>query len=50
MVVMMVGAMLVRVSVAVARGRVLGDFDLRARCRFRSKMTRYLAISLVSAS
>ena len=48
--VIMAGAMRVRVSFAVARPKLLGDFDLRARCRSRSTTVRYLAISLVSAS
>ncbi len=45
--VMMAGAVRVRVSLAVAWGKLLGDFDLRARWRLRSTMTRYLAIFLV---
>lgn len=32
-------------SLAVARPKALGDFDLRARCRSRSVMTRYLPIA-----
>jgi len=48
--VMMAGAVRVMVSFAVAWPKLLGDFDLRARCRLRSTMVRYLAISLVSAS
>jgi hypothetical protein len=40
-------AMRVAVSPAVAWPKLLGDFDLRARCRFRSAMVRYFALSLV---
>ena len=47
--VMTAGAMRVRVSFAVARAKLRGDLDLRGRCRFRSTMVRYLAISLVRA-
>jgi hypothetical protein len=43
-------AMRVRVSLAVAWPKVLGDFDLRGRWRLRSTMVRYFAISLVRAS
>ena len=48
--VMMAGAMRVAVSFAVAWPKLLGDFDLRARCRFRSATVRYFPISLVSVS
>jgi hypothetical protein len=48
--VMMAGAMRARVSFAVARGKLLGDFDLRAWCRFRSTTTRHFPISLVRVS
>jgi hypothetical protein len=47
--VMTAGAMRVAVSFAVAWPKLLGDFDLRARWRFRSTMVRHLAISLVRA-
>lgn len=47
--VMMAGAMRVAVSFTVACAKLPGDLDLRARCRFRSAMTRYLLISLVRA-
>lgn len=36
--VMTVGAMRVAVSFVVAWPKVLGDLDLRARCRFRSQI------------
>jgi hypothetical protein len=42
--------MRVTVSFAVAWPKLLGDFDLRARCRSRSTTTRYFPICLVSAS
>jgi hypothetical protein len=48
--VMMAGAIRVRVSFAVAWPKLLGDLDLRGRCRFRSTIFRYFAISLVRAS
>ena len=48
--VMTAWAMRVRVSFAVAWPKLLGDFDLRGRCRFRSTMFRYFAISLVSVT
>ena len=48
--VMMAGTIRVRVSFALAWPKLLGDFDLRARCLFRSAMVRYFPISLVSAS
>ena len=47
--VMMAGAVRVRVSLPVAWPKLLGDLDLRARWRLRSMMTRFLAISLVRA-
>ena len=47
--VMMAGAIRVRMSFALAWPKLLGDFDLRARCLFRSAMVRYFPISLVSA-
>lgn len=47
--VMTAGAMRVRVSFAVARAKLLGDLDFRARCRFRSTTVRCFAISLVRA-
>ncbi len=48
--VMMAGAVRVAVSFAVAWPKLLGDFDLRARCRFRSTTVRYFAIVLVRVS
>jgi len=47
--VMTAGAMRVTVSPAPACAKVLGDFDLRERCRSRSQTFRNLLISLVSA-
>ena len=47
--VMTAGAMRVMVSLSVACGNVLGDLDLRERCRSRSQAFRNLLISLVSA-
>ena len=47
--VMTAGAIRVTVSFSPACGNVLGDLDLRARCRFRSQAFRNLPISLVSA-
>ena len=47
--VMTAGAMRVIVSFGPACANVLGDLDLRARCRFRSVTARNLAIWLVSA-
>ena len=48
--VMMAGAVRVRVSFAVAWPELLGDLDLRARCRFRLTMTQCFAVPLVRAS
>ena len=48
--VMTAGAMRVMVSFAVAWPKLLGDFDLRARCRFRSGEFRHFPISLVRVS
>jgi hypothetical protein len=48
--VMMAGAIRVRLPFALAWPKLLGDFDLRARCLFRSAMVRYFPISLVSVS
>jgi hypothetical protein len=47
--VMMAGTMRVRVSFVVAWPKLLGGLDLRGRCRFRSAVFRYSAISLVRA-
>src|ERR1017187_4359311 len=47
--VMTAGAMRVILSFGPECGKVLGDFDLRSRCRFRSVTTRYFAICLVTA-
>lgn len=47
--VMTAGAVRVTVSFGLACSKVLGDLDLRARCRFRSTTARNLAILLVSA-
>src|SRR6266702_3123227 len=47
--VMMAGAMRVAVSFAPACAKDEGDLDLRARCRSRSTVFRYSAISLVTA-
>ena len=47
--VMTAGAMRVTVSFGLAWPNVLGDLDLRARCRFRSVTVRYPAMRLVSA-
>jgi hypothetical protein len=47
--VMTASAVRVTVSLRLARAKLLGDFDLRARCRFRSITVRYLPIVLVSA-
>src|SRR5439155_24013207 len=43
------GALRVTVSFALACGKCEGDLDLRARCRSRSTVFRYPAISLVTA-
>jgi hypothetical protein len=45
---MRASAVRVTVSFALAWLKLLGDFDLRARCRFRSVMVRYFPIALVS--
>ena len=47
--VMTASAVRVRVSLRVAWPKLLGDFDLRGRCRFRSVTVRYFPIALVRA-
>lgn len=47
--VMEAGAVRVTVSFGLAWSKVLGDFDLRERCRFRSAVFRNLAIWLARA-
>lgn len=48
--VMTASAMRVTVSLALAWPKLLGDFDLRARCRFRPVTVRCFPIALVSVA